>query len=372
MEKGTKLDPRLKDRLLRLARALMDQEKARVLVPPQRGSDGFWFGGGNMTRAPDGSVLLVGRYRNCGDSRTGLAAGVRGLELSIFGAVGPGGPFEKVGSFSKRDLTASGAEVLSIEGAALHWANGGLEVFVSSEKDLPYPDEVKGYRKPGTGVWSIDVFGARDVAGLDPSSKREVLSSTRPEALHVKDPVVFDAASGETAMVYCSHPFAWSSSNTGLAVRSRGGTVFRRVTECLLRRGTVWDVAVTRVTDRLPVPRLGAFKDLPPLALYFYDGAECVRSHRQHARGVVRPRGYSCEEIGGLAWGFEASFPRMERLSVNAPLFVSPRGTGSSRYVGTFVAGDAIWASWQQSQDDLSQPLVGHCLPMEEVERLLS
>ena len=140
----------------------------------------------------------------------------------------------------------------------------------------------------------------------------------------------------------------------------------------MLARGNTWDVAVARVTDRLSVPRLGAFRNLPPLSLYFYDGAECVRKHEQHARAVRRPRGYSCEEIGGLAWGWDDWFPRVERLSVIAPLFVSPRGTGCSRYTSTLVTGHALCASWQQSQQDLSQPLVGHCLPIERVAQLLA
>jgi hypothetical protein len=35
------------------------------------------------------------------------------------------------------------------------------------------------------------------------------------------------------------------------------------------------------------------------------------------------------------------------------------------------VTEDAVYAAWQQSQPDLSQPFVGFALPMEEVERIL-
>jgi hypothetical protein len=59
----------------------VDQQKARIAVPPQQKSTGFWFGGGNMVEDADGRFYLVGRYRNFGDSRTGLGAGERGLEL---------------------------------------------------------------------------------------------------------------------------------------------------------------------------------------------------------------------------------------------------------------------------------------------------
>ena len=122
----------------------------------------------------------------------------------------------------------------------------------------------------------------------------------------------------------------------------------------------------------MQVPCVGILKDLPPLSLYFYDGAECLRQHDENTKAVSRPRGYSCEEIGGLAWGFDKDFPNMERLSVNFPLFISPYGTGCSRYISTLCTDTALHAAWQQSQDDLSQPLVGHSLDMEEVEKTLS
>ena len=70
--------------LTRFCQALIDQESARVIVPPMQPRSGFWFGGGNMVEDADGTFYLCGRYRNYGDSRTGLAAGERGLELAIF------------------------------------------------------------------------------------------------------------------------------------------------------------------------------------------------------------------------------------------------------------------------------------------------
>ena len=46
-------------------------------------------------------------------------------------------------------------------------------------------------------------------------------------------------------------------------------------------------------------------------------------------------------------------------------------GTGCSRYVSTLDTGDGVLATWQQGQEDRSQPLVGHFLPMEQVAALL-
>ena len=140
----------------------------------------------------------------------------------------------------------------------------------------------------------------------------------------------------------------------------------------MLERGATWDVACARVTDRLAVPQVGLLAGLPPLSLYFYDGAECLRSLNENAKAVSRPRGYSCEELGGLAWGWDAEFPKMQRLSLDFPLFTSPHGTGCSRYVSTLKTHDGIMATWQQSQPDRSQPLVGNFLYSAAVESQLA
>ena len=136
--------------------------------------------------------------------------------------------------------------------------------------------------------------------------------------------------------------------------------------------GAVWDVAISRITGLLDLPRLGAFASGPAVTLGFYDGGECLRSHEEHARAARRPRGHSCEEIGGLAYFVGGDLKEPHRLSANEPLFVSPWGTGCSRYVTTLCAGDSIHAFWQQSQPDRSQPLVTHALSTAEAARILA
>jgi hypothetical protein len=140
-------------------------------------------------------------------------------------------------------------------------------------------------------------------------------------------------------------------------------------------RGPAWDVAVTRITDRLPLPQVGCLADLLPCAIYFYDGAECIHDHGPGSGATGRPRGYSCEEIGGAFLGWERegeTLPRLERLSRLAPLFVSPWGTGCSRYVTSLVTQNSILMAWEQAQEDGSQPLVGHLVAMRDVEKILS
>ena len=71
-----KLPLALERKLIRLGTRLIDQKRGRRLIEPTKDRAGFWFGGGNSVRNPsDGSLYLIGRYRDAGDSRTGLTAG---------------------------------------------------------------------------------------------------------------------------------------------------------------------------------------------------------------------------------------------------------------------------------------------------------
>ncbi|MEM9281092.1 MAG: exo-alpha-sialidase [Verrucomicrobiota bacterium] len=361
-------------KLTALAGELINQENARLLVEPQDRSTGYWFGGGNAVQDRDGSILIAGRYRNYGDSRTGVGAGERGLELAIFRAPDVHSEFEKVASFTKADLALSGMDIVSIEGVALHLFDGGIELFISTEKDAKYPERLAGYQKPGAGVWSIDRIQADSVENLSPANIEEIIpfGSDDPGRLHCKDPWVFDLPNGDLALGYCTHPFTWSSSGTGLLLRRAGSDTYEKVTDNLLHRGPVWDIAAARVTERLAIPKVGAFADGPDLSLYFYDSCESLRQLDENPTAVSRPRGWSCEEIGGIAVGDDSDLSTIESLSIEAPLFVSPHGTGCSRYIATLLTDEGIFANWQQSQPDLCQPLMGHFVPMDRVKEILS
>ena len=284
-------------------------------------------------------------------------------------------PFEKIKSWSKADLACNGVGVVSIEGVALHlMPEGGIELFISTEKDTDYPERLSGFQKPGTGVWSIDRIHADSVEELSQDNIEEIIPSgwEDPGRLHCKDPVVTDLPNGDLALIYCTHPFSWSSSGTAAVVRKAGTDTYEKVTDDMLRRGPVWDIAAARVTDRLPVPQVGAFADQPALSIYAYDSCECLRQLDENPAAVSRPRGWSCEEIGGIAVGLDSEFPAIESATIEAPIFVSPHGTGCSRYVATLVTEEGIFANWQQSQPDFCQPLVGHFLPMEKVREILA
>lgn len=361
-----------RERLIRFCEALIDQKAARILVHPRQAQPGFWYGGGNLLEAPNGDFYLVGRYRNEGDSRTGLGMGERGLEVVIFRSTDRGQYFEKVHTFSKTALGLPRKAVLSIEGSALHWTADGVELFVSSEKRIPYPAALEVYQKPNTGVWTIERLAAPSVEELAAAQPETILECSDPRYLHVKDPFVLDQPNGDTLLGFVTHPFSWTSSNTAYALRPAGAAEFQPPVYEFFPRGFVWDVAICRGTGWLRVPRLGIFADAPPATLLFYDGGESMRDLDEHSAAAKRPRGYSCEELGGVAVSAGDGVSEIERLSVNSPLFVSPTGAGTSRYTRVLETAEGFYATWQQSQPDFSQPLVMHFLSRERAAQLLA
>ena len=357
-------------RLKQFCHALVNQEQAHVIVEPMERASGFWFGGGNMVQEPDGSLLTVGRFRNAGDSRTGIAAGTRGLELAIFRSTDQGRSFEKVVSWTKQDLNSPAGDVLSIEGSCLRFTDDGVELFVSTEKSgIAYPAPVESFLKPGAGVWTIDVLRAKSLEALRDAIVEPFLSNDEPSHLHVKDPF-FWPNTAATRLGFCSHPFGWSSSNTSVADIDGIGES-RTVDYGVFPRGTTWDVAMTRGTCVIPVPKIGAFAD-SDLSLLFYCGGECLRPLDEHSTAVKRPRGYSCEEIGGAAVIDPNDARRSQRLSDLLPMFISPHGTGCSRYVDVLPTVEGFYTTWQQSQDDLSQPLVLNFLSAKDATQILA
>ncbi len=350
---------------------LVDQRAAEVLVAPQRPSSGHWFGGGNMVCDTDGSLWLTGRYRNQGDSRTGVGQGERGLELALFRSDDHGRTFQKCAAWAKDDLAVGDRRVLSIEGSALRLTQRGVELYVSSEKTgIDYPPDLEAYLKPGTGVWTIDRIVAPSFERLKGSKIATVLQTQDPRYIHMKDPFL-GTHLGSECLMFCTHPYCWTSSNTGFVPLEHDPIKSSRAELDFFPRGVTWDVAMTRGTAVLPLPSLGLLDDRD-IKLLFYDGGECVRNLDEHAAAVQRPRGYSCEELGGVAFYEDDDLFSLQRLSDVQPLLISPYGTGCSRYVDVCVTDTQYLVTWQQAQSDGSQPLVIHRVDKGEIESLLN
>ena len=91
----------LEKKLMEFSVKLIDEKKAKIIVPVVE-ETGYWFGGGNMVEDKEGNLYISGRYRNSGDSRTGLDLGDRGAELAIFKSSDKGKTWTKIKSILKR------------------------------------------------------------------------------------------------------------------------------------------------------------------------------------------------------------------------------------------------------------------------------
>ncbi len=358
-----------------LAHRLLDPGRARVAVEPMRSGAGHWFGGGNVVEADDGTLYLCGRYRNAGDARSGLGAGERGLELALWRSDDRGARWEKLVALDKAALAPPGREVVSIEGSTLAWTDSGVELFVSTEKTgVRYGHGLDAYLKPGAGVWSIERLAAPSVEALVDAQPVPLIACEDPCHVHVKDPHAYRMRDGSLALVLCTHPFTWSSTNSAYALRRAGEDRFAAPIHDFFPRGTTWDVAIARVTCLLDVPRVGAFTDVDA-TLVFYDGGESLRDLEPHAEAVARPRGYSCEELGGLAYlldaGADGRLRTPERISRYLPEFASAEGTGCHRYVDVARITGGYLATWQRSSADRAQPLMSCFVGDDEVAALL-
>ena len=381
-------------RLRQLAHALIDPAKATVAIPPESPRKGFWFGGGNTVLGPDGKLYLCGRFRSAGDSRTGLDLGDRGRELAVYSADPRVLHWTKVLSLDKIDVAPQGYKVLSIEGAALRFGLDGVELFISSEKERPYPEPVTDFRKPGTGIWTIERLAAPNLEALKTAKPETILSSSNPGTLQIKDPWLADGPDGNLFLFFCHHSFNWSSSGTGCVTLTPDGRAAGIPLFDCWPRGPAWDVAITRGTSVMPLPITlpaaglvtGAISGLPGelslapgtlapgamiTGLAFYDGGECLRNLDEHARALRRPRGYSCEELGGLGCILDGDPRQFVRLSDTFAEFISPDGTGCLRYVDVLATPSDYIATWQQSRPDGSQALMINVIAMDEVTHIL-
>lgn len=79
--------------------------------------------------------------------------------MAIFRSLDNGRSFEKLNPWDKSDLYC-GSTILSMEGSALPVTERRVEVLVSTEIVPTYPNQLRDFLKPGTGIRSIDRFSA--------------------------------------------------------------------------------------------------------------------------------------------------------------------------------------------------------------------
>jgi len=360
-------------RLVALAKELALPRASKLLIAPMKDEAGYGFGAGNCIRYPrDGSLLLIGRYQNGEKRKAGKHPDAGGEALSIFRSTNQGRSFERVAHWPVEDFSKKHA-VLSIGGSALRLTQRGIQVLVSTELDVPVPKAIKSPGKLPRGIWRIQAFEAAEFGKLDPSRKlNPMVLETDPAHLHIKDPSVSSGFNeGQDILFYSTQPFSKSSSNSGYAWLLSHGVEHQ--SNGFFQRGPVWDVAETSISCRLPVPRVGPFANLPPISLYFYNGAERVHHDPASTSHPYPPWGYAGEQQGGIAYGFDRDFPSITRLTKLAPLFSTSKGTGACRHIRVLAEQDgSLFATWQQSSNHGAQALHAHRLTASKVAKILA
>lgn len=295
---------------------LFDPEEGKTILEPPGSGPGSWVGGESIIFDTElNRFYLYYRLRN---PRQGGDPKERGFECRIAES-SDGFHFRDIWSSTKQDYKAASLE----RGALVKSLEGKYRLYISFEDTL-------------IGKWKIDMLEAGSPREFDPEKRVKVLEPLDKFVGHVKDPYVMVV--GRLYHMFVSyHPAGWQSSYTGLALSADGvnflwqGDIFPH--------GTGWDTGISRITSVLYIP---------PLFHVFYDGGENMRS--------------SCEEKAGLAISFDLR--SYQRVSQNGPLFASPYGSGSLRYVDTIMVNDYIYYYYEYARKDGS-----HELRMNKVKR---
>lgn len=306
-------------RVLNSAPAFDPDAGAVVREPPGDGP-GYWCGApGAYHDEATGQFYLYYRVR------VEKAKG-RGIEFRI--ARGTDGvTFEDVWTCRKTDIGS-----VSIEGGSIFRLPDG-------EWAVAY-----GFVDERDDRWKMGMLRGPDPANFDVSTHEIILDPEATEIAGVKDPVIARIG-GQYRMVMSYHLVSpeerrdpallevsdtiatgMGTSNTGLAT-SEDGRNWSWAGEVLAATPGRWDEFCARVTGFFPGP-VGF--------IAFYDGSHDVSENY--------------EERASLAWSADLS--TFHALETSGPLFVSPHGSGSVRYVEPLLIGDTLYIYYEYTRAD--------------------
>ena len=201
-----------------------------------------------------------------------------------------------------------------------------------------------GFVDQADDLWKIGQMAGPSAEEFDAESFRTVLAPEFEGVAGVKDPTVVQVGGtyhmlvsyhrvtpeerGDPSLKRLADTLATGAgtSNTGLAT-SRDGLDWRWQGDVLSPRPGKWDAFCSRVTGILPAG-LGF--------LGFYDGSADVSQNY--------------EERGSLAWS--ADLRSFIPLDTAGPLFVSPHGSGSVRYVDALAVGGVTYLYYEYCRVD--------------------
>ncbi len=295
-------------------------EAGLVVREPLGDGPGYWCGApGAYFDEQTGQFYLYYRVR------VEKAKG-RGIEFRI--ARGADGiAFADVWTCRKEDIGS-----VSIEGGSIFRLPGG-------EWAVAY-----GFVDENDDRWKIGMIRGSDPSAFDTATHEIVLDPDTQEIAGVKDPVIVRVG-GKYRMVMSYHLVSpaerrdpallevsdtiatgMGTSNTGLAV-SDDGSNWRWVGDVLAPTPDRWDGFCARVTGFFPGP-LGF--------VAFYDGSRDVSENY--------------EERASLA--FSQDLTSFEPFATSKPLFVSPHGAGSVRYVEPLLVGHTLYIYYEFTRPD--------------------
>jgi hypothetical protein len=276
-----------------------------VVEPPGSGSG--WWAGAPTVLDRNGTFYLSYRLRRPRELG-------RGYETRI-AASRDGTVFRDVWRMTSHDLASPSIERCAL----LTESDGAMRLYVS-------------YVDGADGRWRIDVLEARSLEALHARGRRPVLMPSEVGVAGVKDPCIVRAqgqwhmyvscaVSGDPANVELHRredAFASGSirSATGLAT-SADGERWRWHGIVLAPPESGWDAYETRIT---------AVVEDDGRYLAFYDGIATAAENYEERTGLA-------ESTDLQTW---------RRLTVTRPLYGSPHGSGSLRYVSAVEPSGAL------------------------------
>jgi hypothetical protein len=309
-----------------------DPEQSTVILQPDSPGSGTWSGCPGVLYEPQRQRFLM-TYRQ--RRPRGNPATERGWRCAI-AASEDGVHFEDVWAVQKSELGTSSMERFCL----LPGLQGGYQLYLS-------------YVDPADNRWRIDLLEADAPDAFDVRTRKPVLTATSTGTEGVKDPYVLRV--GPAVYLFASFAAAETLSPAQRAQAHASADIYNTGTTthptglatgldgrgfewqgCVLGVGTGWDRYQSRLNSMACLPG-GAW-------VGFYDGSAGANENY--------------EERCGLAISHDLR--HWNRLTPHAPWMVSPRGTGSLRYLDAVAVGDELWMYYEYARADGAHDLRLH------------
>ena len=292
----------------------------RILREPAGFENGYWAGAPGVFHAREEKAWYltyrIRRPRDVAPDRGGEARIARSTDLK---------KWQDVWSVTKDRFGSA-----SIERCALrHGPDGHWRYFVS-------------YVDPADGRWCVSVIKSPEIQGLDAATARPVFKAHLLGLEGVKDPWIFEHHGMFHMILSVAMPTAKTGAqshasldifNTGECVSATGLATSADLDQwewqgvIFAPEGSGWDRYCRRINSIVPYREL---------FFAFYDGSA---SHTENY-----------EEKTGLA--VSSDLRTWKSLAVREPMFTSPHGSGSLRYMDAQIIGEEVCLFYEFARPD--------------------